>query len=240
MNELVLSNQQETMTSLDLREIINAARAEHGESQIRNNDLVKRIEDELEGELGGCKTFVTAQGGTPMKYYDLTRDQCTLVGMRESKGVRRSVLEKLKAVESVVVAAPIERSKAREVIEDGMAIAALFGVPTHYAQIETVKEARRLTGVDYSSLLLQSPAQDDVSDDDVMLEPSQLAPMLGLASGTEANRLLSAIGFQKRVKGQWQPTAKGEPHCQRHSWVKGDKSGYNFKWNLKAVKELIS
>ena len=46
--------------------------------------------------------------------------------------VRRSVLEKLKAVESVVVAAPIERSKAREVIEDGMAIAALFGVPTHY------------------------------------------------------------------------------------------------------------
>ena len=228
------------MSSLELREIINAARVEHGESKVRNDQFLARIEDEIEGELGGCKTFAPAQGGTPMKYYDLTRDQCTLVGMRESKGVRRSVLEKLKAVESVVVAAPIERSKAREVIEDGMAIAALFGVPTHYAQIETVKEARRLTGVDYSPLLLQSPVQDDVSDDDVMLEPSQLALMLGVASGTEANRLLSAIGLQNRVKEQWEPTSKGELLCQRHSWVKGSKSGYNFKWNLKAVKKLIS
>lgn len=162
--------------------------------------------------------------------------------MRESKAVRRKVLEKLKSVETgkAQPVAPIERSKAREVIEDGMAIAALFGVPTHYAQIETVKEARRLTGVDYSPLLLQSPAQDDVGDDDVMLEPSQLAPILGLTSGTEANRLLSAIGLQERVKGQWEPTSKGKQLCQRHSWVKGSKSGYNFKWNLKAVKELIN
>ncbi|MBE0470615.1 MAG: hypothetical protein IBX55_14040 [Methyloprofundus sp.] len=237
---MISSKQQETMTSLDLRDLINAARVEHGESKVENGHLLKRIEDELEGELGVSKIFRHPQSGAEMRYYDLTRDQCTLVGMRESKGVRRSVLEKLKAVESVVVAAPIERSKAREVIEDGMAIAALFEVPTHYAQIETVKEARRLTGVDYSPLLLQSPAQDDVSDDDVMLEPSKLAPMLGLASGTEANRLLSAIGLQKRVKGQWEPTSKGKSLCQRHSWVKGDKSGYNFKWNLKTVKELIS
>lgn len=101
MNELVLSNQQETMTSIELREIVNAARAEHGESNVENSHFLKRIEDELEGELGGTKTFRPAQGGTPMKYYDLTRDQCTLVGMRESKGVRRSVLEKLKVVDRV-------------------------------------------------------------------------------------------------------------------------------------------
>ena len=101
MNELVLSNQQETMTSIELREIVNAARAEHGESNVENSHFLKRIEDELEGELGGTKTFRPAQGGTPMKYYDLTREQCTLVGMRESKGVRRSVLEKLKAVDRV-------------------------------------------------------------------------------------------------------------------------------------------
>lgn len=93
MTNLTHMSQEQTMSSLELREIINVARESHGESQIRNNDLIKRIEDELEGELGGCKTFVTAQGGTPMRYYDLTRDQCTLVGMRESKGVRRKVLE---------------------------------------------------------------------------------------------------------------------------------------------------
>lgn len=239
MNKLMLKK-QDTMTSLALRDLINESRKEYGETEVRNNVFLKRIEDELDGELGGCKTFVTAEGGTPMKYYDLTRDQCTLVGMRESKGVRRSVLEKLKAVEVIASSAPIARSKAREVIEDGMAIAALFGVPEHYAQIETVKEARRLTGVDYSQLLLQAPAQDDVQDDEVMLEPSQLAPMLGLNNGTDVNRLLSAIGLQKRVKNQWEPTSEGEAHCHRHAWVKGSKSGYNYKWNLKAIKDLTS
>lgn len=34
-----------------------------------------------------------------MRYYDLTIEQCTLVGMRESKGVRRQVLDKLKRLE---------------------------------------------------------------------------------------------------------------------------------------------
>ena len=98
---LVTTETTSTMTSLELRDIINAARVERGESKVRNDQLLARIEDELEGDLGSCKTFAPAQGGTRMKYYDLTRDQCTLVGMRESKGVRRAVLQKLKEVEQV-------------------------------------------------------------------------------------------------------------------------------------------
>ena len=101
MNELTVTSAQETMTSLELRDLINEVRKDFGEKPVRNDQFLARIEDELEGELGGCKTFAPAQGGTPMKYYGLTRDQCTLVGMRESKGVRRIVLEKLKAVERV-------------------------------------------------------------------------------------------------------------------------------------------
>ena len=38
-----------------------------------------------------------------MNYYDLTIDQCRLVGMRESKGVRRWVLERLKERETPLV-----------------------------------------------------------------------------------------------------------------------------------------
>lgn len=90
---------ESTMPSTDLRTIINQARKAHDEPVVRNNDFVRRIEDELEGELPTRKVYVDLQTGTEMAYYDLTRDQCTLVGMRESKSVRRAVLAKLKEVE---------------------------------------------------------------------------------------------------------------------------------------------
>lgn len=92
-----LNNQ--TMTSIELREVVNAARVDAGEKPIRNDQFFVRIEDELEGELSVAKKMVNPTGGRPQKYYDLTLDQCTLVGMRESKAVRRNVLAQIKRLE---------------------------------------------------------------------------------------------------------------------------------------------
>lgn len=131
------------------------------------------------------------------------------------------------------------RSQSLEIIEDGLAVAGLLGVPTHYAQIEVVKEARRVTGVDYSRLLEQASAQDNVPDSDVMLEPSDMAPLLKLGSAAEVNRLLAQLGLQYRQGNAWLPTKKGEAMCSRHSWTRGTKSGYNLKWNLAAVRSFI-
>lgn len=100
MNKLITSTA--SMTSLELRELINAARKEFGEAVVENSHFVKRIEDELEGELGRSKTFRASRTGTPMKGYDLTFEQCLLVGMRESKAVRRTVLAKIKKLEAQV------------------------------------------------------------------------------------------------------------------------------------------
>lgn len=94
MNNLILpSASGATMTSIDLRDVINTARSELGEAKVRNDQLVSRIEDELCGELGVCKIIAHPQSGVEMRYYDLTIDQCMLVGMRESKYVRRKVLD---------------------------------------------------------------------------------------------------------------------------------------------------
>jgi len=100
MNDLVLPANTQTMTSLELRDIINSSRQSSNEPKVRNDQLIDRIKDELEGELGVCKKIAHPQSGVEMKYYDLTIDQCTLVGMRESKSVRRNVLAKLKELES--------------------------------------------------------------------------------------------------------------------------------------------
>ena len=100
MSDLILTGNKETMTSLELREIVNEARKMAGESEVRNSHFIARIEDELEGELPVAKKWQPTAGGTPQRYYDLTMDQCMLVGMRESKSVRRRVLQKLKSLES--------------------------------------------------------------------------------------------------------------------------------------------
>ena len=99
MKDLIAMNQKQTMSSIDLRAMINESRKSANESIVENSHFLKRVEDELEGELGGSKDYRHPQSGSVMRYYELTLEQCMLVGMRESKAVRRSVLAKLKELE---------------------------------------------------------------------------------------------------------------------------------------------
>lgn len=81
-----------TMSSWDLLGHVNAARFDAGETKIRRNVFSSRIEDELEGE--DCKKVVVENhNGTDSVVFHLTHDQCMLVAMRESKSVRRRVLD---------------------------------------------------------------------------------------------------------------------------------------------------
>ncbi|MDY6798536.1 MAG: hypothetical protein SVX28_07300 [Pseudomonadota bacterium] len=99
MNEVINSfnSNSETLSSIDLLEMVNGARKEHGENPIRRNDFHARIADELEGEH--YETFVVQNpNSTSTSAFSLTQEQCLLVSMRESKAVRRSVVKKLKAL----------------------------------------------------------------------------------------------------------------------------------------------
>lgn len=87
-----------TMSSLDfLNNIINPARVSEGECAHEPRKFLLKIEDELDQD-GTGKKFRLNNNQTKTAYYDLNLDQLTLVGMRESKAVRRSVLEKLKVL----------------------------------------------------------------------------------------------------------------------------------------------
>ncbi|MGA3682502.1 ORF6N domain-containing protein [Pseudomonas graminis] len=89
-----------TMDTSDLLVLVNEARAEFGEPSVRHNDFVARCRDELDGEY--YETFVIKLNGPgrPSEALRLTRDQCKLVAMRESKGVRRRVLARLNELEN--------------------------------------------------------------------------------------------------------------------------------------------
>ncbi|WP_370452889.1 hypothetical protein [Pantoea sp. Bo_2] len=77
--------------------MVNDARKECGEKPIRNNDFVARIKDELDGEA--YEIFVTpmdkARGGADQVVIRMLIKQALRVAARESKGVRRSLVDKL-------------------------------------------------------------------------------------------------------------------------------------------------
>ena len=94
---LLATSDSKMMSSIDLLSLINSSRDSLGERQVRHNDFIARAMDELEGEH--YETFVVQNmNKTETKALLLNQDQCMLVAMRESKMVRRSVLEKLKQI----------------------------------------------------------------------------------------------------------------------------------------------
>ena len=220
-----------TMSSRDLLELVNNARLQHGEKAIRANDFNSRIEDELEGYH--YESFVVQNSNnTESTVFKLTQDQCLLVSMRESKAVRRTVLEKLKTLNASPVAPALPRTPtdlAVNHITAVMQLAALFEVPTHLAQVEAVKGARLTYQIDLTEILRLAPAQSMIRLEDEAVEPTELGKRLGL-SAIKMNQWLEERGFQAKINSEWVPTDKGKPFAVRHQWVSGNKSGYNYKW----------
>lgn len=100
--ELMTSfNVAETSGEIDsdtLLEMVNEARKECGEEPIRNNVFIARIKDELEGEY--YKTFVKSHGtraGRPSEGVTMQTKQALRVAARESKAVRRVLVDKIEA-----------------------------------------------------------------------------------------------------------------------------------------------
>ena len=149
--QLMTSNKastSETMTSLELRQLINDSRAENQEPEIRLNKLNEKIADELEGQHYP-KSVVKNPNGTESEIYHLTRDQCTLVGMRESKAVRRSVLAKLKSMGS----ATPEQTPA---VKDPQ-LAAMVMMLTQLDSVKQEQEAQRLELADLRAKVTATP-----------------------------------------------------------------------------------
>ena len=107
--QVISFNNEFSMSSYEfLTTIINPAREEAGEKPVRNNAFIERVRDELDGCQNLVSDMVTpAGGGTPMENVILNGDQLLLVGMRESKAVRRKVLEYIRRIE-----------KAKQLLED--------------------------------------------------------------------------------------------------------------------------
>ncbi len=148
-----------TMSSKDLLDLINTERTAFDEPEVRHNQFVDRCKDELDGDH--YKSFVvTNPNSTTSEVLELTLDQCNLVAMRESKGVRRTVLAKLKAMAQPtslsrmqILEIAMESEKARIEAEaqrdEAVRTKALIGSKREATAMSTaakaVREVKRLT-----------------------------------------------------------------------------------------------
>lgn len=90
-----------TIDSQALLKMVNEARRLCGEKEVRNNDFIARIKDELDGE--GYEIFVTPmdkkKGGADQVVIVMTYKQALRVAARESKSVRRSLVDQLESMQ---------------------------------------------------------------------------------------------------------------------------------------------
>lgn len=91
-----------TIDSQYLLDMVNAARKQCGEPEVRNNKFIEKVVDELEGEFYTKSVKPSgANGGRPVEVIEMTIKQALRVAARESKSVRRSLVDKLEDMQAL-------------------------------------------------------------------------------------------------------------------------------------------
>ena len=182
MNQL-MQNKVSTMTSIEfLDAVINPFRIKEGETPHEPRKFLAKIIDELDLDETG-KKFRLNSNQTESAYYILDKDQMMLVGMRESKSVRKNVLEWIKlATEDQKPAIP--QTYAEALLEAGR------------LALENEKQAEQLR--------LAAPKVEFVdrfTQREALQNATQVAQTMGM-SAVKMNRALDEFGgvYNKSVK----------------------------------------
>jgi len=229
---------EQTMSSRDLLDVINLARIESGEPEVRLNKFNEKIEDELEGDH---YTFSVVQNlnNTESKIYQLTADQCMLLTMRESKKVRRTVLGKLKTLR------PIENQKdiavlAQPVFEAAFSYAKLFNLEGNQALLAADKATARHTGFSPMKFLQIELKNENQT---INLTPTEVGKQLNpVLSAVATNKRLEVLGYQEKLGSAWVPTEKGKPYAVFLDTGKRHSDGTpitQLKWLSSIIKHLL-
>jgi len=218
------------------------------ERRIEGANLSEGLDYESRTNLS---TF-SATGQRP-KDYALSLDAAKLIAMMEpgDKGgqVRRYFLaceQIAQQVRTPQVTTDTPHQHMIGISETYLTLAESWGCPKRLAIIEASKEIRKITGIDVTKLVQGSTLMDDVKEDEIMLEPTELAAQLGYRSAQAINKALQAAGLQTKAAVGWEPTEEGRTMAASHEWTKDVegrgviKSGYNFKWNKVKVQQWLA
>ncbi len=92
---------EKSIDSQYLLEMVNAARKQCGEPAVRNNKFIEKVVDELDGET--YTKSVGRKNGQDIEVITMSIKQALRVAARESKAVRRSLVDKLEDMQAIQV-----------------------------------------------------------------------------------------------------------------------------------------
>lgn len=92
-----------TMTSVELLKVINIYRLQDGKNEMRHNNFMQKIRDEFDEEalLKFQHSYQGADNAMSI-CYNLPKDECMIMAMRESKYVRKQTVDYIKDLETKV------------------------------------------------------------------------------------------------------------------------------------------
>ncbi len=220
MSNLTLQQESETIRSYDFWKQVNEFRAQEG-GRFRHDDFLARVVDECD-DLGVCETFAHPQNNQPVRFYMLNKDQMLLVGMRESKVVRKKVLEWLKTLSQPKPQTP--------------------ALPQNYL------EALEQLVVKEKQLIEQAPKVEyfeKVIATTNGFTATEIASELNM-SAVKLNRALKEMNVQRKIGGRWVLTAGnlGNGYTKERTHI--DESGssrHSMMWTEKGrmfVRDLFN
>lgn len=175
---------EKSIDSQSLLVMVNDARKQCGEKPVRNNDFINRIKDELDGET--YEIFVGHKNGYDIEVIAMTIKQSLRVAARESKAVRRSLVDKLEAMHEAHITSGksatglVEYRKARTLKLTVEAVTNLFDLMPHLAP-----EAKQVA----AASLINPVAGFDAIPLPVMEESHYTAGEVGKMLDVSANKI---------------------------------------------------
>ena len=239
MKELI-KIEKKTIGSEEVNSVDARGLWEFLEVKTRFNDWITRQIKQYNFVINSdfCMFMSKSSGGRRREDYTISIDMAKELSMVEKNQKGKEARKYFIKMEGIAKG-KIEANDPINILENELRAYALFEVPKHIAQIESVKRVKNIHNVDFSHLLDVAPAQQNIKNAEVMLEPTELGKHFDL-SGMKINQKLMKIGLQLNDGSGWAPTRRGSKISSKHSWSKGDKSGYNLKWNLGEVKSAIN
>ena len=231
MNEIIKVETKDTITSLELVEQINMFRErENNKTILQHYDLLKVIRDEFEEEIGIGKIsetpYIHPQNKQEYPMFILTFNQAKQVLVRESKRVRKAVIEYIEKLENAL--------KNKFQVPTNFKEALLLAVKQQ-EKIEELQEEVEIRGQLIGELKPAKDYLDTILASGDTMKITQIANDYGL-SAVALNKILNEQRIIRKVNKQWilYNTYTNKGYTKSHTFtVKENKTIIETVWTQK-------
>ena len=231
MNEIIKVETKDTITSLELVEQINMFREkDNNKAVLQHRTLLEIIRNEFEEEIGLQKIlqthYIHPQNKQEYPMFILTFNQAKQVLVRESKRVRKAVIEYIEKLENAL--------KNKFQVPSNFKEALLLAVKQQ-EKIEELQEEVEIRGQLIGELKPAKDYLDTILASGDTMKITQIASDYGL-SAVALNKILNEQRIIRKVNKQWilYNTYTNKGYTKSHTFkVKEDKTIIETVWTQK-------